>query len=65
MIDVKNVFGQPVVKGNLKTHHNIRKIATCHEDDYMTGFLLDYNHFKKHCIMIAIDLSKQQELDAD
>ena len=28
-------------------------------------FLLDYNYFKEHYKMIAIDLSKQQELDSD
>ena len=33
-------------------------------DDYTTGCLLDYHYFKKHK-MIAIDLSKQQALDAD
>ena len=27
--------------------------------------LLDYNYFKEHYKMIAIDLSKQQELDYD
>ena len=30
-----------------------------------TGFLLDYTYFKKYYKMIAIDLSKQQALDAD
>ena len=31
----------------------------------MTGCLLDYNYYKKYYKMIAIDLSKQQALDAD
>ena len=35
------------------------------QDDYITGCLLDYNYFKKYYKMIAIDLSKQQALDAD
>ena len=30
-----------------------------------TGCLLDYTYFKKYYKMIAIDLSKQQVLDAD
>ena len=34
-------------------------------DDYTTGCLLDYPYFKDHYKMIAIDLSKQQALDAD
>ena len=31
----------------------------------MTSCLLDYNYFKKYYKMIAIDLTKQQALDAD
>ena len=49
----------------MKTHDNIRKKATGQADDYTTGFLLDYIYFNKHHKMIAIDLSKQQALDAD
>ena len=48
-----------------KTYENIRKIATGQGDDYTTSCLMDYSYFKDHCKMIAIDLSKQQALDAD
>ena len=41
------------------------KIATGQGDDYTTGCLLDYSYFQDHYKMIAIDLSKQQALDAD
>ena len=34
-------------------------------EDYTTGSLLDYNYFKKHYKSVAVDLSKQEELDAD
>ena len=27
--------------------------------------MLDYNHFEKHYKLVAVDLSKQKELDAD
>ena len=64
MIDGKNIFDQPV-KYNLKTYENIRKITTGQEDDYTGGCLLDYNYFNNYYQMIAIDLSKQQALDAD
>ena len=46
-------------------HENISKIATCQGDDYTTGCLLDYPHFKENYKITAIDLSKQQTLDAD
>ena len=64
MIDGKNFFDQPI-NSMTKTYENIRKIATGQGDDYTTGCLLDYSYFKENYKMIAIDLSKQQVLDAD
>ena len=64
MIDGRNFFDQPI-NSMTKTYENIRKIATGQGDDYTTGCLLDYPYFKNHCKMIAMDLSKQQALDAD
>ena len=64
IIDRRNFFDQPV-KNDFKTNDNIRKIAIGRGDDYTTGYLLDYNYFKNHYKLIAIDLSKQQKLDAD
>ena len=64
MIDGKIFFDQPIIT-ELKTYQNIRRIATSQEDDYTTGCLLDYSYFKENYKMIAIDLSKQQALDAD
>ena len=57
MINGKNFFDQPV-KNDIKTYDNIRKITTGQGDDCATGCLLDYNYFKKHYEMIAIDLTK-------
>ena len=62
MIDGKNFFDQPI-NSMTKTYENIRKIATGQADDYTTGCVLYC--FKNHHQMIAIDLSKQQALDAD
>ena len=64
LIEGKNVFDEPV-KNNKVTYENIRKIATGQGDDYTTGCLLDYIYFKNYYKMIAVDLSKQQALDAD
>ena len=64
MIDGKNFFDQPI-NSKLETYENIRKIATGKGDDYATGCLLDYSYFKENYKMIAIDLRKQQALDAD
>ena len=64
MIDGRNFFDQPINSMN-KTYENIRKIATGKGDDYTTSCLLDYCYFKENYKMIAVDLSKQQALDAD
>ena len=64
MIDGKNIFDQPI-NNDFKAYENIRKIATGKGDDYTTGCLLDYSYFKENYKMIAVDLSKQQALDAD
>ena len=53
MIDGVNVFDQPV-KNEKVTNENIGKIATGQED-YTTGYLLDYIYFKNYCKMIAVD----------
>ena len=64
MIDGKNIFDQPI-NSNLKTYENIRKTATGQGDDYTAACLLGCSYFKENYKMIAIDLSKQQALDAD
>ena len=64
MINGKIFFDQPI-KNNKVTHENIRKIATGQGDDYTTDCLLDYPYFLDTYKMIAVDLSKQQALDAD
>ena len=64
MINGENFFDQPI-KNNRVTYENIRKIATGQGDDYTTGCLLNYQYIKDYYKMIAIDLSKQQALDAD
>ena len=64
VINGENFFDQPI-KNNKITYDNIRKIATGQGDDYTTGCLLDYTYFANTYKMIAIDLSKQQALDAD
>ena len=64
MIDGKSFFDQQI-DSMTKTYKNIRKIATGQGDNYPTGCLLDYSYFKDHYKLIAIDLSKQQSLDAD
>ena len=64
MIDGGNFFDQRI-HSMAKTYKNIRRTATGQGDDYTTDCLLDFSYFKENYNMIAIDLSKQQLLDAD
>ena len=64
VINGENFFDQPI-NNNKVTYDNIRKIAIGQGHDYTTGYLLDYPYFTDTYKMIAVDLSKQQALDAD
>ena len=64
LIDGRNFYDQPI-NNSIRKYDEIRKIATGKGDNYVTGCLLDYDYFKKNYQLIAVDLSKQRELDAD
>ena len=64
VINGENFFDQPI-KNNKITYDNIRKIATGQGDDYTTGKQPVCPYFANTYKMIAVDLSKQQALDAD
>ena len=58
LIDDRNFYDQSI-NDQIKRYDEIRKIATGKGDDYTTGCLLDYQYFKDHYQLIAVDLSKQ------
>ena len=64
LIDGRNFYDQPISDQIIK-YDKIRKIATGKGDNYTTGSLPDNQYFKNHYQSIAVDLSKQKELDAD
>ena len=64
LIDGRNFYDQPI-NDSIRKYEEVRKIATGKGDNYATGCLLDYDYFKKDYQLIAVDLSKQRELDAD
>ena len=64
MINGENFFNQQI-KDNKVTYENIRKVAIGKGDDYTNGCLLDYPYFRDSYKIIAVDLSRQQALDAD
>ena len=64
LIDGRNFYDQPI-NNSIKQYDKIIKTATGQGDDYTTGCMLDYQYFKDHYWLIAVDLTKQKELDAD
>ena len=64
LIDGRNFYDQPS-NDSIRKYDEIRKIATGKGDNHATRCLLDYDYFKKNYQLIAVDLSKQRELDAD
>ena len=64
LIDRRNFYDQPF-NDLVKQYDEIRKTAIGQGDDYTTGCLLNYQYFKDHYNIIAVDLSKKKELDAD
>ena len=63
MIGGQNIFDKRV-RHKLMAYDSIQKIAISQGDDYTTGCLLDYNYLKIYSKIIAIDLRKQEALDA-
>ena len=58
---MENTFFDVPVKIKEEAQEKIRSISK--NNDYTTGILLDYEYFSKHYKLIAIDLSKQIELE--
>ena len=58
IIDKLAFFDLPI-KTEEEAYEKIIDISR--NNEYTTGNLLDYDYFKKHYKLIAIDLSKQQE----
>ena len=64
LIDGRNFYDQPI-DNNERQYDELRKVTLGKGDDYTTGCLLDYAYFKNNYKIIAVDLSKQNELDTD
>ena len=64
LIDGRTFYDQ-TINDQIKKYDEIRKIATGKGGNYITGCLLDYQYLKYHYQLIAVDLSKQKEIDAD
>ena len=64
IIDGRNFYDNPIQSG-IEKYRELKKVMIGKGEDYTTGSLLDFNYFLRHYKLIAVDLSKQKELDAD
>ena len=64
LINGKNFYDQPITHETRK-YDEVKMISLRKGEDYTIGCLLDYKYLKDHYQLIACDLSKQKDLDAD
>ena len=60
-IDGRNFYDNPI-ESDIEKYRELKKVMIGKGEDYTTGSLLDYNYFKKHYKLVAVDLAKQKEL---
>ena len=64
IIDGRNFYYNPI-ESDIEKYKELKKVLIGKGEDYTIGSLLDFNYFDKHYKLVAVDLSKQKELDAD
>ena len=64
IIDERNFYDKPI-ESDIEKYRELKKVLIGKGEDYTTGSLLDFNYFDKHYKLVAVDLSKQKEVDAD
>ena len=64
LVDGRKFYDEPI-NDIIKQYDEVRKVSMRYGDDYATGFLLDYPYFKDNYGLIAVNLSKKKDLDAD
>ena len=63
IIDRRNFYDNPI-ENDIEKYRELKKVMIGKGKD-TTASLLDYDYFKKHYKLVAVNLSKQKELDAD
>ena len=64
IISPKNFYDQ-TINSDIKPYEEIKKLLTGQGEDCPTGCLLYYEYIKNHYRLIAVDLNRLKELDAD
>ena len=64
IIDGRNFYDNPI-ESDIEKYRELKKVMIRKGEDCTAGSLLDFNDFDKRYKLVAVDLSKQKELDAD
>ena len=64
IIDGRNFYDNPI-ESDIEKYRELKKVMIGKGEGNTTGSLFDFNYFDKHYKLVAVDLSKQKELDAD
>ena len=64
IFDGRNFYDNPI-ESDIEKYRELKKVMIGKGKDYTTGSLLDYKDYKLDYKLVAVDLSKQKELDAD
>ena len=64
IIDGRNFYDNPI-ESDIEKYRELTKVMIGKGEDNTTRSLFDFNYFNKHYKLVAVDLSKQKELDAD
>ena len=64
IIDGRNFYDN-LIENDVGKYRELKRVMIGKGEYYTTGSLLDFDYFRKHYKLIAVDLSKQKELDAD
>ena len=64
IINGKSFYDEPI-NSDTTRYEETWKLTIGQGEDYATGYLLDYDSIKNHYRLIAVDLSRQKEWDAD
>ena len=64
IIDGRNFYDNPI-ESDIEKYRELIKVMIGKGEDNTSGSLFDFNYFNEHYKLVAVDLSKQKELDAD
>ena len=62
--DARNFYDN-LIGSDIEKYRELTKVMIGKGEDNTTGSLFDVNYFNKHYKLVAVDLSKQKELDGD